>query len=517
MLPSNPPRLATNYLPYALLIVAALLAYCNIYNNAFLFDDEFLFQKNEWLHSWQHIGDVFISNSTAGFGGHDSFYRPLQLFSYVVLTQLFGYHEPVYHAFNLFLHIVNACLVFRLAGKLGFARVPALIAALIWTLHPIHTEAITYMSATADPMHALFVLLGVLIWDEKKWRKQAAACGFFALALMSKETALILPALVIVMLFFKHGFAKPKVFLQTWPLWLMAALYLVLRATALNFNEDFKLYKYSNVYTEHLYVRVLTFFAVLPDYFRLLLAPSDLHMEYFPVAFVDFSSPKVQGGIAIILAAIGILYAGFRKPDTRLRPLAFGVLWFFAAYFPCTGIVIPVNAFFLEHWMYVPSIGLFLGAAETLRLYMGGNKTVEAVGIAISGVVIVLFAVLTWQQNETWHDPIVFYNRILSFEKGTARVHNNLGMAYEDAGQRELAILHYEKAIATDDTYPQTRYNHGVLMFKTGNAQRGIDDMKRALELNPDFYRASDVLAQVYRQLGDTKKADEYLRQSKRR
>jgi tetratricopeptide (TPR) repeat protein len=182
-----------------------------------------------------------------------------------------------------------------------------------------------------------------------------------------------------------------------------------------------------------------------------------------------------------------------RHGSAGLRALGFGMAWFFIAYAPCTGIIIPVNAIFLEHWMYLPAAGLFIGVAEgTARLLR--HETAKAAAIILSAVTVLCFGMFTLQQNALWRDPITFYSHILNYEEGSGRLHNNLAMAYDDVGRDDLAMEHYQKAIALEDHYAQTHYNLGRLYLKMGRLEEAKAEMHKALAIDPGFYRASEIL-----------------------
>ncbi len=501
-------------MPYALLVLAVLAAYSNVYGNAFLYDDQFLISENNFLKSFAHLADIFTSSTTAGFGTRDPFYRPLQIFLYLIVYQLFGLKIWAFHALNVAMHALNACLVFVLAGRLGLRRAPALAATLLWAVHPLHTEAVTYMSATADPLHVAFLLGGLLIWQSDNLRRQLASLALFILALLSKEAAVVMPALLAATLFFAR--APLKAYRQTWPLWLIAVLYVVSRGTILNFDNSFNLYLHANVYTQSMATRFFSFLATLPVYAGLLVAPFGLHMERSLDVYMDLSYAVVWKGLALLLFAALVAVFGIRwQKNPALRALAFGVLWFFAAYFPCTGIFVPVNAIVLEHWMYLPAIGLFLGVGQALAIWLDKKPLAEMAAMTVAGVVFILFALLTWQQNGVWRDPVTFYTHILEFERGSARVHNNLAMAYSEKQQEDLAIYHYQTAIEREDHYPQTHFNLGKLLINNGKAAEGVAQMKRAMEIDPTFYRAAEGLAEYYAKTGQKALARQYEKRAR--
>ena len=188
--------------PYGLLIIGVLLSYSNVYNNEFLFDDLVLITGNSYLASWHNIGTLFVTHLGQASGLKDPFYRPLQTLIYLSVYQLAGLSTVAFHAVNVALHVLNACLLYTLGVKLEFNRTVSLLAALLWALHPVHTEAVTYMSGTADPLCAVFVLTGILtLATGFSRRRVSGACLLFWMALMSKEGAIVFPLLAMGLLF----------------------------------------------------------------------------------------------------------------------------------------------------------------------------------------------------------------------------------------------------------------------------------------------------------------------------
>jgi tetratricopeptide (TPR) repeat protein len=326
------------------------------------------------------------------------------------------------------------------------------------------------------------------------------------LALLSKETAIVFPALAVACLFLlRSGRWNWRSYTVTGPLWAMAGLYLLARKTVLNFDNTFQFYKTANIYTEHILYRFFTFLATLPSYFGLLLWPQHLHMDReFPV-FVDMASLAVLLGAALLAAGVAALW--WERRSTR-PIVSFAVLWFLAAHVPHSGVLLPVNSMFLEHWLYLPSVGFFLSFGETATTWSLGRRIAFPLALAIAAI----FGVVTFRQNRIWRTPVSFYSNILKYETKVARVHNNLAMAFSDEGDNDGAIVEYEKAIEISDTYPQSHHNLGLALIRKGDVDGAIRHLKRALELDPDFYYSSGILAQIYHQMGNDPQADEYSR-----
>lgn len=500
--------LIRRYWPYALLLGAALLAYSNIFNNTFLFDDEFLIEKNAFLRSFSQIPTLFVTSSTAGFGGVDNFYRPLQLLLYVIVFQLAGLAPPAFHALNLILHAIAIVLVFRLAEKLNFNKNFALAATALWALHPLHVEAITYMSATADTLYICFILAGCHVWLSSSRHRLTLTSLFYVLGLLAKESAIILPLLLISFSWLdKSRFPLLKNAKATWPMWLFALGYLILRASWLDFDHTYQFFKTENDYTRSFLVRLFTFFAVMPNYFALIIFPHNLHFERVFNAHGSVFDIPVLIGIALIAGLIGLF--AFSRASPKHQTLAWGIIWFFIAYFPCTGLLIPVNSLLLEHWMYLPTIGFFLGAGQTAANTLTHENQKLFAAVAVS-IVCVLLAISTYDQNKVWASPESLYTNTLKYEEGSARLHNNLAMEYSAQGKNDLALQHYKKAIAIWDIYPQTHCNLGNLLAGMGRLDEAIAEHKRALELDPRFFRSALILEKIYTFKGDTLNAQKY-------
>jgi tetratricopeptide (TPR) repeat protein len=504
------------YLHLAILIpVFVLIFYSNIFQNKFLYDDEFLIIKNSFLRSWEFIGVLFVKGSTAGAGGHDTFYRPLQNLLYLVTFQIFGLSTVMFHALNLALHCINAVFVFVLARALKINAFWCLFASMLWALHPMHTEAVTYMSATADSLYTAFVLGGLIVLlPNFSNTRIIASLALFILALLSKESAIIFPGLLIIFIYFYAPLKiKNKSLYISVPYLMVAGAYLLWRRVIFS-TEAYQMYKTANVYSESLMVRFYTFLATLPAYAKLLLWPVDLHMDrQFPVSTHFFEPVVLIGAGLLLLAAALLIVPRFLSRTYRILSLAsFLVQWFFAAHFTQTGVIIPVNAMFLEHWMYLPTIGVFIAMIAMLDSITEGRRLSRLVMTSSLVLIVLLEGVATYSQNQVWKDPVTLYERILKHSPNNARIRNNLAMSYDIAGQFIDAEIQYKKAISISDEYPQTHHNLGLLFTKKGDIQGAIVEFRRALELAPNFFQAAQSLSDIYRSQGDLVQA-EYFKQ----
>ncbi len=496
---------------YGLLIAACFLAYCNVYHNAFLFDDFEMIVQNKFLRSWDSIGTIFTSNVYGGADGHSRLYRPISIFLYLVIFQLFGLSTGAFHFLNVSLHAANACLGYRLGTQLGFRRAAVFVGALVWAVHPIHTEAVTYASETHDLLSLLFCLLGLLLLKQWDHRSVAIAMGCFILGLLSKETAIMFPALLVMQMFLQN--LKPwqfHAYAKTAPFWLIALLYFALKIYFLHASGA-GLFHPDEVYSQNFLYRFYTFLATLPAYAQLLILPQQLHMERdFPV-YLGFFIPQVLAGF--VLCAVMAL-ALFYRAKPSVAPIAWGVLWFAIAFVPYSGLLLPINSMFYEHWMYAPTLGLFIGAAVSLEGALQSHEAIKKYVTYIFSFALFMLTVSTIKQNAVWHDPLRFYENILSAGERAPRAHNNLGSAYFDAGAYDKAIEQYKIAIQNSVNYGMPYYNFAVALVRRDTRPETLTEaigaLEQAIKFDPDFKPSYDVLVKIYTLKGDKERAANY-------
>lgn len=479
-----------NTISILVITIAISLSYSNNLFNSFIWDDEFLIEKNIYLTDINYAGKIWVSNSTAGFGGKDNFYRPTQNFYYLLIYQMFGKSEVAFHLGNILLHLANSILLFYLVRRFSKNNFIALASSLLWALHPAHVEAVTYISGTADPMSVLFLLLCLLSYPFYEKAKPIRAYGlpllFYTLALLSKESLIIAPGLIVLLqMVISEKKWKWRTYLPTLPFWVVSFIYLLLRKTVLNFNNTFNFYQATNIYTENILFRFYTYLATLPEYAKILFYPIDLHMERnFPV-YINFLLAPVLVGLTIFIFSLGFALFSLWKDKNWIYIGAW--LWFFIAFVPMNGILLPVNSLILEHWLYLPSIAVCGVVAFLLAQLTPIHKwlPLSLLAIMASGLIF-----LVHMRNRDWSTPVVFYNNILQYGEGSARVHNNLAMAYNVEKRFDQAMAHYQKAIAISDVYPQTHFNLARLYLEKHDFNMAFFHIDRSLEIDPQFTHA---------------------------
>jgi tetratricopeptide (TPR) repeat protein len=517
------PPAARAVAPYFVLALVILAAYGNIFDNVFLYDDISLIRNNTYLRGWSHIGDILTSSTNSGAQMAGGYYRPLQILLYLVAFHLGDGSTFWFHLLNLSLHTANICFVYRLGTKLGFKPWGVFLAALVWGLHPLHTEAVTYMSATADPLFAFFCLLAIIILlPDISPHKILRIIPLFLLGLFSKETMAMFPLLVMASLFLTSPQRlNIRTYFRTWPLWIIALIYTARRLHANNlFGPQLVTYFSAfpdstpeKMYSDHAIIRGYTFLATLPGYLKLLAWPTGLHMERAFSVYKDPWDAVVMAGAGICILAAALIIHSCRS--NRRIEMSWGLLWFATAYVPDSGILVPANTIFLEHWMYLPSVGLFLGIAETLEQLLQNRSRPFAFACSAAALMFVgVLSVKTYAQNTIWHDPVSFYGNIFKFGETSAMAHSNLVVYYSDEGDYAAAIEQFKQALAVSDTLAETHQNLAATYMRmpdhAEHMQQIMQNYNRALEIDPNFYFAARALGDIYGKLGDQDKAKYY-------
>src|SRR3989344_1499931 len=501
------------------LIFAAvgLILYANSLNNQMFWDDQDIILNNQYVQNFDWP-KFFSENQIAGAGLTSNYWRPLMLTAFSIEWQLWNDWAPGYHLINLLLHIANTILLYSITVRLFRLPWVSFLTSLIFLIHPLQTEAVTYVSGLADVLSTFFIFLGILFYCKFRLTQNSGHnfryfhkyYGYTLLcyiaAILSKDTAVVMPAMLALTDFF----ALPseltvkqrlfKVVKNIWPFFLLAGLYLLLRATALNFSNTFNVYGEENLFTENFGVRLLAFFRAMAIYFQLLFWPNNLHMERgFDIPH-NLLIPDVFVGGFLVFGLITAAFLCIKKYPI----ISFGIFWFFIRLFPNSNLLIPNSGLIYEHWMYVPMIGIFLvmsylalNVAEAFRPPLWKPKGFRYILALLLIFYLAILGKKTIARNNDWQDPITFYNQTLKYSQ-TYRVLNNLGMAYADAKLSAEAIETYQKAINLDAHNAVAYHNLGNSYKEIGNRGQAVKNFETAIEKQPDFFFSYYALAQLY-------------------
>ena len=522
-----------------LIILAVVIVYANSLDSKFVWDDTSLIVENPYIKSWHNLDSVFTKNIYHGANKLINYYRPLQLLSYMAEYSIWGLNTFGYHLMNLMLHAMNAVLVYLLILAIFGSSGIGLLTALMFVTAPAISSVTYYVSARADLLVAMFMLLSALTFFEYHRKRRAqfyvASILSFVFALLSRENAIILPFLLI-MIFFQNKERDRKTLLRSIsPYFLILLVYIFLRVTVLNFSVAPDELAPGNYITQTpLLYRLLTDFKVLITYLRLLLFPFNLHMNWYirPVSFI------LEPGLVFCVGLIASLAIIIKKVSRDHPQILFGVAWFFVTLLPVLNIY-PLSTFLHDAWLYVPCIGFFF-IFSTILLKIAPRR----VGRAIIAIFLLYFTITTVVHGRVWRDNVsLFKNTVkhnsdnpyiysvhinlalayfhddryeeamrechyaISLEPEVAGAYNNLGIFYADKGDYVNAIKNFKICIKLNKELPMPHLNLAVTYNTLGYFNKAVSAITRCIELNPDYHRPYYVLGAIYSNMGEFDKA----------
>ena len=540
--------------PAALVIVIAVAAaYSNSFSGPFIFDDIAAIQKNRTLRSLR-TAEVLVPPGETTVAR-----RPLTNLSFAVNYAIGGFAVRSYHAGNLLIHLLAALTLFgivrrtlllpALRGRFGGASTGlAAAAALIWALHPLQTESVTYIVQRAESLMGLCYLLTLYAVirgasSERPGPWYAGAVAVCALGMGAKEVMATAPLIVLL---YDRAFLSGtfrETFRRRGALYLgLAATWAVLAAMMLlgkaaggaGFGLDVGPWEYARTQP-----------GVILRYLGLSFWPSPLCFDYcWPIAASVWQNLPAAIAIAALLAAS--LWALCRAPV-----LGFFGAWFFLVLAPSSSFLPIPTEVAAEHRMYLPLAAP--AVAMVIAAYLAAERLSRrrlAVGIlaflalcAAAGL-----GALTYQRNAQYRSEISIWEDATHKRPENARAWSALGRAYDDASRYEDAIRvcdralaveaganlfdtgtaycnrgvacagigrlaeavqDYDKAIALNPDYALAYYNRGLACAAMGRLAEAIGDYDKAIALNPDYAEAYENRGIAYARAG---RADEALR-----
>ncbi|NQT46811.1 MAG: tetratricopeptide repeat protein [Candidatus Omnitrophica bacterium] len=504
-------------LSLALIVVLGFLVYGNSLQNGFIWDDEKHVRNNDYIKNLNSVPKMFTTDLLSGAGEESNFYRPIQVLTYLTDYMIWKLNPAGYHLSNIVFHLASALLVFFLIWFLTHDHIASTLSGILFAIHPINTEAVTYISGRADSLAVFFLLLSLILYIRHNRRIELknkslywGSVASFALALLSKEISLIFIAIYILYdKIFKEAKSEPgdpfSGPLRYGPFIVLGGFFLAIRQIILPFSI-------STGYQASFATRMFTQLKVLLEYFRLLILPFDLHMERsLPLSTSVFDS-TVLISIAVLLCLSFMIYR-FRQNKIVL----FASAWFFINLLPVSNII-PVNAILAEHWLYMPAIGFYVVASV---LVSRASRNITSIFSAeaidkpvVIGVILALlfYGGITVKRNSDWRDPATFYEKTLNFTD-SYRVHNNLGAVYYRVAKYDDAEEHLEEAIRQRPDFAEAHMNLGLVYKAKERPDEAEAQFAEALRYEPDDARAKNVVGVFYLDSNQQERAVETFRE----
>jgi len=498
----------SNLYLFTFLFFLTLFCYANTFGNGLFYDDEDFIYKNVHVQNFS-VEDFFTKSITQGAGKTSNYYRPMLMITFGLEYKLFGNNGFIYHFDSMIFHFLGGIFLFLLLEKLFQKRFVSFLTTVLFLISPVQTEAVSYASGKGDPLGFFFMIATIYLSLSKNKKYVLLSYGILVLAILSKEITIITaPLVLLTQITYQKKLSKKRIsnaIVKSIPYFGITFFYGLLRLTALNLANTLNFYNAQNIYTTSLFVRLNTFLTLLSDYFALLLFPTALFIDRNSTVY---ATPTVWSVFFLLLfLALIILSIRYFK---QMPILFFSVFWFLIAFIPTSGIT-PINGIFYEHFLYYPSAGFFLLFSYGIFLLLTKTQVVIRQLVVILLIVSISFlCIRTLVRNSEWHDSITFYTSTLQ-HTDTARIRNNLAMAFAEDGNNKEAITQYNRAISLYDVYPETHYNLGNAYMSIGKIKEAEKEYKKALTIDPFFYHPYLKLYTLYQETKNTKAEKELI------
>lgn len=508
-------------------IVVFLIAfgvYLNTLSNGFVYDDDAQVVENIWIKSIKYIPRIFLTDVWKFYGdATSSYYRPMMHIVYMMNYKIFGLSPWGFHLVNILLHAGVSILVLFVARRLIGAVRPAdssgylsppFVAGLLFAVHPIHTEVVAWVAGVPELLFTLFSLLALYLYIQAGQGEAPShrslsyplSIGSFAIAIFSKETAIVLPLFLVI---YDYAF---KDLPDRWivsakrcvPYVAIAAICLIMRLIALGGVAPLR--RHGDLSFHECAINVFPLFS---RYLGKLLLPVNLNAFY--VFHPIRSIAELEGIVSLAVTSLFLLLLilSFRK-----NKVAFFCLVVTAVpLIPVLYIRGVGENVFAERYLYLPSVGYGILLA---LLIQWASRRIPKWRTPVAIVLLVgiggFFSVGTFERSGIWKDNYSLWTDTLKKSPDGAIPHASMGDALLSLGRVDEAIRHYDVALELNPDYYGAIVNLAVAYLDKGLVDRAIAQSRRAVNRKPNGYGAHVNLGLAYKRKGRTDEAIEEYR-----
>ena len=482
-----------NFIIIIILAAISFGVYANSLHGDFLIDDTTVILNNEQIH-----------DTGVYFSKHFKI-RPCML-SEVIRTFLWhiGGAEPFYyHLFNVLVNVICVILVFVLCNSLFNNKTLSFLSSLIFALHPIHTEAVSWISGGPYVLSSMFFIAAFIFYirSNRSMFYLTLSVVAFSFCLLAGNSVAVLPIMFILyeLLFREKASQNLKLFRFR-----LIVLFLVLAISVIFIGMFFVMRnKFAHLIFQF---RGLSYLVVVAKaflyYLKILYLPLQrglYHPFSFNTAGIQNLSPALFSSVAVIIIAI----VSFFKCKRNLKPVSFGIMWFFVTYLPYSNII-PVCNIISERYLFLPSVGFsIIMAALFLKVWAIINKdnkfktTLRYLAIIAITLYLGCYAAVTVKQNYEYNNIITYWEtNINNFDDGYI-VYNNLAGTYYLMGNLDSAIAYCWINLMINPNQPHVWCNLGKVYREKGDVQQAEFCYNEALQIDENYFPAIKALGEM--------------------
>lgn len=506
-----------------LICLFSFLAYANSLGGDFVFDDTDQVVENHNIRSWDNLGKAFTTHvwafrersGTLSVPPPLPYYRPLFTVMLTVEYHLFGLWPQGWHLVSLLLHILCAAGVFYLILLMSGRNPIALFASLLFAVHPVHAESVSWISGMTDPLFGVFFLASFYFYlkarrqderDRMNRRTLVLSLAMFVLAMFAKETALSLAVLVFGYELIEASGQVTKRLIQagkrTLPYAAVTLIYLVPRYLVLGEM----MWKNPQAPARPLSYTLLTLPIVICRYIAHLLWPMGLSVTYDTHFVTGVASPQFLLPAAALSVSLSALFV-YRKRVSR--KVWQGLMLIFVPLLPVLnlGQVSKEEYLVFDHYLYLSvagfaylvAFGIFKAGAfepDVTKTVVAGPRI--AFATTAVAVIVAAFTIAAVRENRPWADSYSLWSNVARARPTYWAAHYNAGLALLDAKRFEEARGSLERATALKPDEPNVIDALGRAQDGMGETSSAVTSFKRAIDINPEMFESYNNLGTVY-------------------
>lgn len=508
----------------ALVALTAVAVYANSLGGALLYDDVNAIRNNALVIDHDVAG---ILTTPLWWGdGRGRLWRPLTTLTFVADHALHGLDPFGYHLVNVALHASVSVLVLTVFAAAAAAPRTALAAALLFAVHPVHTEAVANVVGRAELIAAAGFFVAWRCWlaadaaatgaRTAAWVGAAVAAYF--LAMCGKENAIALPAVLAFadVLGCRAGALGALVrrrALRYGLLLATAVLFVSLRSAVTGRVVPSPDLLDNPLTTFAFGARVLTAVRVVGLYALRLVFPYWLSADYSFDQIPAVTTPLDAGFVGALAMLVGTAALGWWS-WRRTPAIALGIGVLVLTFALVSNLFFLIGTIMGERLAYLPSAGFCLAVAGALA-WVGGQREPEGRApapwsmrfVVLVAVVAALCGARTIGRNAVWREPLGFFSTMIVDAPGSARSHRELGLALANVGRFDEARRSFERSLAIKPDDSTTLYDYGNELSSEGRWDAAVDAYRRSIAKNPTFVQALENLGNAESMRGDQQAA----------
>lgn len=479
------------FFPIFFLIFLVIVVYFNSLGNDFVSDDISGILQNPQIKNFSHM-----------FYALPGIFRRFIL---ILTANLFGLEPFAFHLVNILFHLGSTIVLYFLITRLFNFKV-GLLAASLFAIHPVNTEAVTWIAGGVHSQYSFFLLLAFFLYlqflNGYSKRNYFFSLVSFSLSLLSAEKSIIFPLILLIYTFSQKNTAKTWKYLVPFFVLSFCLAFgyfyngvLSQRVTSLQItsNQELKLDPLVQVPV------------AITSYLELIFWPKNLTLYH---SEMSFSQIEYLLRLVVFVFFLGIVVWFFKKDHRIFFWLSFFIISLLPTLTP-----LGVSSIVAERYVYLGILGIIVPVAVLID-YIGRKVSEPKLSYVILVVLIVLLGTRTIFRNNDWKNQDTLWLATANYSPSSAQNHNNLGDYYGRQRNYEKAIEEFQTAIKLQPNYGDAYHNLGNIYQQINDYEKALTNYQKALEFNPNLWQSLQNIGFIYFNQKNYQRASEYFLQA---